>query len=433
MKLCRTWKELCAATLLLSFLLLGCNMPQPQTKTPDIGSIVAKTQTAMAVSQFLTATTPPQNPLTTPDQLATSQSTPIALLPSPSSQIPVSPGVPIATQSAPQTAAPNQPSCTNMAKFEAETIPDGSLMGANQNFMKTWTLRNVGTCTWSPEYSLVYIKGEQMGGTSPAPIGQSVPPGEIVQIYLPQQAPDSIGVFQGFWKLRTPAGIEFGLGKDADVAFWVKILVSADAVNSGDQPFQGPQNLGAPSWIISFDNQSSPWYLGTNDGIDFDIDNGLLAITTSKPTGDRWRVAQPGYLGNFFLQVKFQTGQNCEGKDGYGLLVRAPNQPNNVIDSGYVFSFACDGKYRVYRIDNGSFEGLQNWTSSAALKIGANQSNLMGIYAKDDVLQFYANGILVYEIKDDTYQGGLFGLMIRSEITENFRVFVDEVSSWDLN
>ncbi len=187
-----------------------------------------------------------------------------------------------------------------------------------------------------------------------------------------------------------------------------------------------------PGWK-SFNDKSSPWYLGTDDGIDFDIDGGQLVITASKPTGDRWRVAQPGFLDNFYLQSKFATGPTCSGKDGYGLLVRAPNQPDGVIDSGYVFSFSCDGKYRVYRIDAGSYEGLQNWTTAPAVKPGSNQSNVMGIYANGDTLQLYANGILIYAFEDVTYSGGLFGLMIRSEFTEDFKVFVDEVAVWDLN
>jgi len=75
--------------------------------------------------------------------------------------------------------------------------------------MKTWTLRNAGTCTWTPDYSLVYIKGEQMSGTSPSPIGQTV----HAQWHNPdlpaQKAPENPGEYQaigsygiakeGFW------------------------------------------------------------------------------------------------------------------------------------------------------------------------------------------------------------------------------------------
>ena len=54
----------------------------------------------------------------------------------------------------------------------------------------------------------------------------------------------------------------------------------------------------------------------------------------------------------------------------------------------------------------------------------------MGIFAKDGKLQLYANGTMVSEFVDGTYPGGLFGLVIRSEVTNNFQVFVDEVAYW---
>jgi hypothetical protein len=258
-----------------------------------------------------------------------------------------------------------------------------------------------------------------------------VPPGGTIQIFLPQTAPQSSGTYQGFWMLRAPSGQPFGLGSKANTAFWVKINVAG--LPGDNSPFTGANSLGAPSWVETFDGHSSPWYLGTDSGIDYDLKNGRLVITTSKPTGDQWRVAQPGYLSDFFLQGDFTSGAVCSGKDGYGLLVRAPQKANGVINSGYVFSFSCDGKYRVYRMDNGNYTGIQNWTKSATIARGPNQKNLMGVYAKGDKLQLYANGMLIYEFSDSAYPGGLFGLMIRSEATNNYQVLVDQVSAWVLH
>ena len=47
------------------------------------------------------------------------------------------------------------------------------------------------------------------------------------------KAPDTPGTYQGYWKLRNPAGDVFGLGEKADKDFWVKINVG---VESGDTP-----------------------------------------------------------------------------------------------------------------------------------------------------------------------------------------------------
>jgi hypothetical protein len=412
-----------ASLMLLS--LSSCNLPQRASPTSEIARIVSSTQTALSVSQYLTAT---NLPLAIPptSTLPPAGQTPLPTQSAAPSQLTSGPPP---TNGIPPTA---QPGCKNAAKFEGETIPDGSIYFPGQDFMKTWTLRNVGTCTWNSEYALVFVRGEQMGGTSPSPIGQTVPPGGTIQIYLPQKAPNETGERQGYWMLRSPAGQDFGLGANAEVAFWVKIVVVPTTSGTGEAPFGGPQNLGAPVRVIDFESGSSPWYLGTDDGIDYDIEDGELLITTDEPTGDRWRVAQPGWVDDFYMQGTFKTGEVCAGKDGYGLLVRAPEKPNGVIDSGYAFSFSCDGKYRVYRLDNGNFSGIQNWAASSAIHAGPKQTNIMGVYASGLNFQLYANGILIYQFSDSGYSDGLFGLLIRSESSQPFQIAVDEVAIWDL-
>ena len=426
MKTASTFRIFTCALILLTAS-LACNLPQ-SSPTSDLAGVVAQTQTAGAVNRFLTSTSVPvlaSPSLTQGSPAATDPSAPLQTQPPPTAAASALPP----TGSAPTA----QQNCSNLAAFEGETVPDNTVFGPGQEFIKTWTLRNNGTCTWGADYRLEYIRGKQMGATSPTPIGQSVSPGGSIQIYLPQKAPQETGEHQGFWMLSTPAGKQFGLGKNADVAFWVKINVVPGASNSGSGgPFPGLQNLGAPSWTETFAGNRSPWYLGADSDTEYDIQDGRLVINTLEQTGDVWRVAQPGYLDDFFLQAKFKTGPACSGKDGYGLVVRAPEKANGVINSGYVFTFSCDGKYRLYRMDNGNFTGIQHWADSPAVKPGPNQSNDLGIYAKGDTLQLYANGILVYEFTDAAYDGGLFGLVIRSEISANFQVFVDEVSAWNI-
>ncbi len=295
--------------------------------------------------------------------------------------------------------------------------------------MKTWTLQNAGTCTWTPAYELAFVKGEQMGGSSPAPIGQTVPPNGTIQIYLPQTAPAGPGPHEGHWMLRNSAsGKTFGLGDQADVAFWVKI-----SVIPGASPTTGSSSgNGTPTWIYTFDDKTSPFYIGADDDISFDLDNGNLVLTAFKPAGDQWRVAELGGVNNFTLEADFQTGPVCAGRDAYGMLVRAPSQPDDIIDTGYVFTFNCDGQYRIYRMDNGNYSGLVNWTANPAILRGANQANKMAVKGQGNQFQVYANGTLLYTLIDATYTAGLFGMVIGSGGTNNFQVAVKQIAYWNL-
>src|SRR3990170_378646 len=51
------------------------------------------------------------------------------------------------------------------AKFIADvTVPDGTSFNGSTPFTKTWRLKNIGSCTWTTAYALVFSSGEQMAG-----------------------------------------------------------------------------------------------------------------------------------------------------------------------------------------------------------------------------------------------------------------------------
>ena len=89
------------------------------------------------------------------------------------------------------------------------TIPDGTPMTANQDFVKTWKIKNTGICTWGEGYSLIYSYGEKMNG-KPVPLGVNVAPGEEVDVSVNLKAPDKAGKYIGYWQMVNPKGISFG-------------------------------------------------------------------------------------------------------------------------------------------------------------------------------------------------------------------------------
>ncbi len=114
------------------------------------------------------------------------------------------------------------------------------------------------------------------------------------------------------------------------------------------------------------------------------------------------------------------------------LFSRAPDQPNGVINSGYIVGISCDGMFRVYRLDNGEFVGINNWTQSEKINSGPGQTNRLGVKADGPRFSVYVNGEILAEFQDYKYTIGLLGLMIRSENTENFKISIDEIGYWKL-
>jgi hypothetical protein len=98
------------------------------------------------------------------------------------------------------------------------TIPDGTPMTLNQDFVKTWKIRNTGTCSWGEGYGLIYSHGERMSG-KPVPLAVVVQSGQEVEVSVNLKAPGKIGEFLSAWTMVNPNGLPFGK------ALFVKIIV----------------------------------------------------------------------------------------------------------------------------------------------------------------------------------------------------------------
>jgi hypothetical protein len=120
------------------------------------------------------------------------------------------------------TPSPTASNCTNVAQFVSETIPDLTLINPGTAFIKTWTLKNTGTCTWGAGYALVFDNGDQMGGPATVPLTASVPPNALYTFTVNLTAPATGGQYTGYWKLQSPQNVRFGINAP-NQDFWVKI------------------------------------------------------------------------------------------------------------------------------------------------------------------------------------------------------------------
>lgn len=234
------------AVLLTAFsiILSGCNLPIGPGSNANPGAyytqaaetIVAqltysvietyveqKTQEALVTSTPLPTFTPAATDTPTPEPTATN--TPV-----------------------PPTSTPIPIPC-NAIQFVADvTVDDGETMSPNESFYKIWRLKNVGTCTWTKDYDLVFVSGDRMDGEKEVPLTYNVAPGNTIDVAVYLTAPDKKGVFQGFWMLRSGNGYRFGFGPYADQAFWVKINVKKSAPSEYDTPFSFYSNYCLAEW-----------------------------------------------------------------------------------------------------------------------------------------------------------------------------------------
>src|SRR5690606_17389738 len=124
----------------------------------------------------------------------------------------------------------------------------------------------------------------------------------------------------------------------------------------------------------------------------------------------------------------FEVGA-CAGADQYGLVFRSPDYVN-----GYFFSVRCDGRYAFGYWNEGNYTNLLDWQDGQpAIQAGSNQTNRLGVISDGNRFVLYANGVLLQEITDSTFdEGGHTGALIAGANTPGFTVRVDEIAHWTL-
>jgi hypothetical protein len=171
------------------FIIFACNMPGASSEAD--------------AALTLQATEASETPTETPDETTTATVTATS------------------TQTLTPTATSVVVAC-NQASFVSDvTVPDDTAFTVNDTFTKTWRLKNVGSCTWTSGYDVVFDSGDQMSGPASQQLtGGTVAPNQTIDVSVDLKAPASPGTYKGNWKLREPGGQTFGLSTGP---FWVQI------------------------------------------------------------------------------------------------------------------------------------------------------------------------------------------------------------------
>jgi len=199
----KTWMLIAA---LSSVVLLTSCAPAPVAPTPDV--LVIQTSAAQTVIANFTLTaaafTPTAPPVT---------ETPLAI---------VTAGGPTETSTLLPGGVTATPVLCDALIYDPATIdvnvPDNTEMQLGQEFVKTWLVKNNGSCTWGAGYKLVFSSGDRLSGV-PQPFTAVVAPGQEVEVSVNFKAPTQAGVYVSSWQMANANGTPFPR------TFYVKIVV----------------------------------------------------------------------------------------------------------------------------------------------------------------------------------------------------------------
>lgn len=238
----------------------------------------------------------------------------------------------------------------NLARLvQSVTIPDGTIMLPGEKFTKIWRIQNIGTCTWTTDYKITFVTGNQLGAESTYNLPNRVRPGERIDIAVPMITPTEKGTYAGHWMLCNESGGRFGVGSGGKSTFWVGINVIADLGGK----FDFSNELCDATWTSVYGSTKITLPCpGSNES----IKNGYV-IRALKP--DREDGGLENELG-MITHPNNQDGGYVQGKYP-AITVNSGDKFKSVVNCQYE-SPACDVYFELrYQIGTGSVQSLGRW------------------------------------------------------------------------
>jgi hypothetical protein len=300
---------------------LACNLPSTLNSTPQAATLNALYNTSAAQTVSAVELT------STPIQTSTS-------VPFPTSPIftltPVPTPVPVVL-------------CDAAYFIKDVTIPDGTVIKRGTNFTKIWRVENIGSCTWNPTYSVVFISGDGFGASTIVPFSEYVYPGSYIDLPVNMTAPDTDGHYQGFWEMRNDSGALFGIGPQANDAFWVDINVSGPSYTAYDFTL----NFCNATWQNNDGNLPCPGTMGDPRGYVLNLNNPVME--SGKTENEPGLLTVPKNAANGFIRGVYPAIQIQYG-DHFRALINCQYQ-----------AYSCDVFFKLnYQIGSASYN-LGQW------------------------------------------------------------------------
>ncbi len=255
---------------------------------------------------------------TLPDQTpGTGPTVPPTNAPDPTATLPPDPPPPTAPAPTPVPPSPTPvPGCSDLATLVADvTIPDGTLVVPGQTFVKTWRLRNNGTCLWNTDYTLSFAGGARLGGPAALPLPTAVAPGGMVDLSVTLTAPTGNGSYEGHWQLYNADGAPFGLSGGSDT-IQVRVVVGTTPPTPTPPATPPPVAGWKGEYYANPHLDGSPVVVRDDGTIDFDW--GTAAPTAGLPADGfsvRWTRTLAFDLGTYRFTANVDDGLRIYADD----------------------------------------------------------------------------------------------------------------------
>ncbi len=114
--------------------------------------------------------------------------------------------------------------------------------------------------------------------------------------------------------------------------------------------------------------------------------------------------------GDFYLELAI-AHEGGPSNQGYGLVWGVSDD----FQSYYALLISANRKYTILRVENGRYKDIKRWTESKLVN-GSGKLNQLGMYRRDDLLEFYLNGRMVFKNRYEPTPGETMGILLNGKL-----------------
>jgi hypothetical protein len=146
------------------------------------------------------------------------------------------------------------------------------------------------------------------------------------------------------------------------------------------------------------------WDEGSNGfGGTCTFSGGAYHVSQANTNYFQYCLANTPTFSNFVFEVQMKIIKGDAG----GVIFRANTHSNDF----YVFLVSQDGTYQLFLCTTTNCTNSLLYSSSPAIKLGLNQTNLIAVLAQKSTIGLYVNHQLIGSVDDNTYSSGQIGVI----------------------
>jgi len=178
-----------------------------------------------------------------------------------------------------------------------------------------------------------------------------------------------------------------------------------------------------PTTSDDFRRDNDTWNLEPDEDATFFYRGRTFHIKVDAPEWIGWSAGEITTT-DFLLEVDTQYVDGPADAE-YGVIFRQVDA-----DNYYFFAISRSGSYRLWRLEDGEWTTMVEWTQTDAIDISEDALNRLGVLAEGAQLTLLVNDVALTQLEDETFASGKVALALGTFEEAGAEVAFDNLDIW---